>query len=523
MDVDMWEPKPHVVAFVAAAVLIAGVSTVAENAGQDAVAIDEIAAGVPGGDGQPDGDATSVPQPTDGPTGGLPGGPASPVPTAGAATSGPAAGGAAGGEDASNDGGSTSSGGNETAPTKTEAPKPTASTPTAPTAPNYSPATLYSGADAKRGITADQITMCGHAALALGAAFDTSREDLNVYWDMVNDMGGVIGRDVRMSWEDDAYVASQAVTAATTCADKDPFMILGGIGFDQIPGVRDWAEANDELYLHHIAVAPTQVYDHSFSLSPTVQLVGEESGNYIAREYRSEKVGVIYRGTDNWTPGSDAGMKVMTDRRMDVTGYEIVQNQGVYAQELNQMKLSGTQVVWIWENALNAAQIINQASEIDFYPTWVVFPFQTTIDILTEPEKHTIEGVASWGSYAPGGYGDKFAEFGLDVEIKAFEAAYAKYRPDTTPNDLLWQVWVGNKVLHQMFTDCGVDCDRNRFAGMMLSGYQTTVKPGCLIDFGDDRGLGGHHGGFRFFSQRLFQADTGPAYETTAYCVKTLR
>lgn len=550
----MREPKPHVITFVAAMVFVAGVSTAADRVAVEeqgpGVTIDQVAAPATGDETATTGPTTESATDTT---------IATPTPLDGAAALGASVGSGATGTISTppaGQSGSTSTGSGTTAqpaaPQQPAAqqpaaqqpaaqqpagqqppagqpptsPEPTASQPAPaqqPAAATYPEANLYDANGKVRGITDDEIVMCGHAALALGAAFDTSKEDLNVYWDMVNETGGVHGRSVRMSWEDDAYVSSEAIRAATTCADKDPFMILGGIGFDQIPGVRDWAEANDELYLHHIAVAPTKNYDYSYSLSPTVQLVGQESGNFISRAQKGSKVGVIYRNTDNWKPGSDAGIAVMEANGLDVTPYPITQNQGVYAQELNQMQLAGVEVVWIWENALNAAQILNQADELEYYPTWIVFPFQTTIDILNNPGAHTIEGVAAWGAYVEGGYGGRDSNFGVDAEIARFEAAYAKFRPGTTPNDLLWQVWVGNIILERMLTDCGASCNRNVFAGMMLSGYQVQVNPGCQINFADQRSFGGHHGGFGFFSQELFFPPSGPAYRTTSYCATTLK
>ena len=42
--------------------------------------------------------------------------------------------------------------------------------------------------------------------------------------------------------------------AAQKCKDLNPFLLIGGIGFDQIPAVRQWAEQNKMLYIYHDAV-----------------------------------------------------------------------------------------------------------------------------------------------------------------------------------------------------------------------------------------------------------------------------
>lgn len=523
--------KPHVIGFVATLLLIASVASAIDRPGGDAgpgvtidaagpsedASEDEVVAApsrTPRGSedaasedaSEPDADG-AVPQPgtrggQTGSTGGTTGGTTD-------GTAGGTTGGTTGGTGGTS--GSTTGG--------------TGGGTTGSAAPTYPEASLYSDAEKVRGITDETIEFCGHAALALAAAFNTSEADLNVYWEMVTkEQGGVHGRDVVMTWEDDAYVADKAVQAAEFCQAKDPFLILGGIGFDQIPKVRDWAETNRELYVHHIAVAPTKAYDYAYSLSPTVQAIGEQFGHYIAGTHGGKKVGIIYRQSDNWTPGHDAGKAILEARNVEVVGdHAVYQNQSAYSVQINQLQSAGAEVVWVWENALNATQIINQGNDQGYRPTWVVFPFQTTIDSLNQPETVSIDGVASWSSYAPGGYGGAFPDYDYDAEIARFEAAYAKYRPGVQPNDLLWQVWLGNKMLHRMLRDCGADCNRNRFAGMMLSGYQAHEKPGCPIDFGNAQSYGGHITGYSYFAQQLYKhADGSYQYRTTRYCVPSL-
>ena len=70
------------------------------------------------------------------------------------------------------------------------------------------------------------IRICGHAPLSLGAVLNTKPEDLLVYWRWLNDRGGIHGRRVEMSLEDDQYSASGGVPAAQRCAERNPFFLL---------------------------------------------------------------------------------------------------------------------------------------------------------------------------------------------------------------------------------------------------------------------------------------------------------
>jgi ABC-type branched-subunit amino acid transport system substrate-binding protein len=380
-------------------------------------------------------------------------------------------------------------------------------------------ATLFRENEDRVGITNTSIKLCGHAALILASAFNTKPEDLNVYWQMVRDRGGIYGRNVDVTFEDDQYKPDVAVQAAEKCKAKNPFFILGGIGFDQIPAVRNWAEANRQLYFHHIAVADTQNHQFSFSGQPTVEAVGKASGEYLLSHHRSEKLGVIYRQSENWQPGFEAGRKFLSDHGVGAVSLPVQKDASVYSPQIAELQRQQVKVVWVWENALAAAEFIKQARGQNYNPTFVVFPFQTTLDVLGDAgsTKSRIEGVATWPAYKRGGYHDAIgAAHEYDAEIARFEAAMAKYRPSVTPNDILFQVWLGYKGVDELFQRCGPDCTRNKMAGLFLGGLKTTVEPGCAVDFSK----GNHHvGSTHFYTQ---EAVAGPYFRTTQWCSEHL-
>ena len=387
------------------------------------------------------------------------------------------------------------------------------------------PANLYSGADDRIGISDSKITLCGHAALIFASAFNTRPEDINVYWQMVKDRPGKLnGRDVEVTYEDDQYDSPKAVEAAKACKAKNPFFILGGIGFDQIPAVRVWAEQNKMLYVHHIAVgAGGEDKQFSFTSQPTVEAVGTASGEFITKKYKGKRVGVVYRRSENWEPGYKNGVSYMKSHGVNVVSELPVEKNGsVYSSQILELQSNNVQVVWFWENALAAAEFLKQANSQGYYPTYVVFPFQTTLDVLgNDTYDQPIDGVATWPAYKPGGYTGPaaFPGTGYQEEIKAFDAAMDKYRPGVAKNDILWQVWLGYKGLDDLLTKCGRDCTRNRFAGL-LQQYMGTVPPGCPVDF--TRG-GGHRGAVQpFMTQEAFNAGSSPAFRNTSWCQEQL-
>ena len=354
---------------------------------------------------------------------------------------------------------------------------------------------LFAGNLNTRGISATEIRICGHAALTYGPAFNATPDDFNVYYSAINDAGGVHGRKIVATYENDDYKPATARQAAEACKAKNPFMILGGIGFDQIPTVRNWAEENKELYFHHIAtVKGTEGKQYSYTTQPTVERVGQAFGQLTAARFKSKKIGVLYRNSEFWQPGFDAYKAEAAARGFTIVkAVGVEQNQANYTQALIELRNAGAEVVFGWENTLALTQMVAQAKAQGWSPQWIAFPFNLTSqtlddDAMTPP----MVGLASWPGYSKGDYSGPFAPYANDM--KEFEAQYAKYRPGTDiggpAGDLLWLNWIEQKRLVALLQACGRDCTRNHLVGILQRGYQAATSPTCPLDFS-----GGKHDG----------------------------
>ncbi|HVL81604.1 MAG TPA: ABC transporter substrate-binding protein [Actinomycetota bacterium] len=361
-------------------------------------------------------------------------------------------------------------------------------------------ADLFNASEDRIGLTDNSITLCGHAATTFGPAFNTAPEDLNVYWQQLNDAGGVHGRRVTVSWENDNYDPTTATQAAEACRAKNPFILLGGIGFDQIPAVRNLVEQRRMLYIHHIAREDLSK-KYSFSYLATVDNIGTLAAQFIHRKYPGKRVGVFYRNSENWDPGYKNFVST-TQRLSGKTpfGVPVERNQGQYTQGIQQMR-NNADIVFVWENALAGTQIIQQAQGQGWRPNWLVFPFNTTTDTLgRDTTNPPLDGIATWPAYSVGDRTGPFASYA--DEIERFESAYRRYR-NVPLTDIHWMTWLSWKQIHALLDKCGRDCTRNKIAGLILTGQETAVHPTCAVDFKRN----GHVGGF---SATIFEAYNKP-------------
>ena len=386
----------------------------------------------------------------------------------------------------------------------------------------FDPTTLFKDGENTTGITKDSITMCAHAALTYAAAFQTSADDLNVFWTALNDAGGVHGRKVHVTYENDDYKPETAVAAATKCKSKNIFMLLGGIGFDQIPAVRNWAEQNRMLYLHHTAtVNGSEGKKFSYTALPTTEKMGEMFGHLAATKFKGKKVGIIKRGSPNWEPGVDAfkayakkhGITIVKER-------EVVNAQGNYTQELLDMKGAGAEVVWAWENALSATQIVKQSKAQSYNPAFMLFPFNLTSQTLDDDAMNPpMAGIAMFPAYSKGDYSGNFAPYADDM--KQFEAQYAKYRPNVdlggVAGDLLFLNWVAQKAMFVLLDKCGPDCTRNKFIDVLRTYKGRPTSSACDLAFGES-----HVGSDQVFVMETYRAGNKVNWRNTASCVNKL-
>ncbi len=365
-----------------------------------------------------------------------------------------------------------------------------------PNAPHPPAAALFGPSDNTIGITNTTVQLCAHAALTFGPAFNIGASDLNVFWQMINAQGGIWGRKVvqpggadGISFIDDGYQPSKAVTAAQTCQDQTggDFFLLGGIGFDQIPAVRVWAEQHHMLYVHHIATANgSQGLRYSYTMLPTLEQIGTQYGQYYVGHYSGVKIGVVYRNSSNWQPGLDAFNSYLKQAGQygNVVDEEpVTNNQGDYSAQIAQMhNVHGANMVFIYENALAAEQFIQQSSNQGWNPQWLMFPFNLTLETLNQAKVDTsrMDGVIPWPSYTCNSSGDpRFAAY--KSELQKFEAAYKQYDPGAQlcgdGGDLLFGTWLAWEQTYDLLYQCGPGCTRNNIAGLMQSGYHARRLP----------------------------------------------
>jgi branched-chain amino acid transport system substrate-binding protein len=390
--------------------------------------------------------------------------------------------------------------------------------------PYIKPVNLFAGESNTRGITADTVKICGHAPIVLGPVLNTEPEDLLVYWQKRNDEGGIYGRKVEITLEDDRYESAGGVPAAQACKERNPFFIFGSIGSDVVPPVREWAEQNRELYIHGFA-AKAGSEDLRYSYSATISQ--EDTALVMARlaaerfPGKMSKVGLLWRNSSNIEPGRNAFKSEIARRGGKViVDIPVQKSQGNYTQEIIELQEAGAAMVFILDDAISQINVMKQSATQEYRPQWLIFAVNLQTQTLGDDALNPpLLGVQLSPAYHHGQYDGPYASYA--AEMREFEAAYAKYSPDTDlagpAGDIAWGTWIGSKALAGLLELCGPDCTRNRFAGLLEGGLKATFGAACPLDFSGD----GHHGGVAADVLEAYRAADGrAAWRTPQRCMR---
>jgi branched-chain amino acid transport system substrate-binding protein len=381
-----------------------------------------------------------------------------------------------------------------TATPTTAAPTTTLPTTTAPEPSNGNGTEIerpYSDPEATTGITEDSIRLCMHIAGVAGDFFGNTEDDFGVYWEWKNDQGGIHGRSVEMVFTDDQYTPQGGVQAAEQCAEVEPFLMTGGVGFDTVPAVREWAETNRMIYLSSFAVETDPgTLTFTYSLVSTVEQFGHVAGSFVSSNPQGP-VGIVWRNSANWRPGRDAFVAAL-----EATGVEVVadiavqQGQGEFASIISTLAESGAETVLGWISAPEFLQLAGQSAQQGYFPRWVTAAFNIVPEMLGPAADGSL-GPAMVGLWVTPEYHQGATDSYSADEIAVMEEAFRTYRPDKEQlNDVVWQTWLTMKQIDQLLTDCGPDCNRNTLLEMLATGYRADIVPTCGLEFGPDDHIG---------------------------------
>src|SRR5207244_4888241 len=159
----------------------------------------------------------------------------------------------------------------------------------------------------RTGVSDTEIFVGIHAPVSGAAPFPATsfQNGKEVYFDFINDKGGINGRKVKVFFEDDGYNRSQAVSVCKKMVEQNKvFMLVGGGGADQIVACAQYANSVGVPYVAEgTSEQALNGLQSFFAESMTYKQQSILLGSYIKNVVGKTKVSMVRADTANFEDG----------------------------------------------------------------------------------------------------------------------------------------------------------------------------------------------------------------------------
>ncbi|HEX4539921.1 MAG TPA: ABC transporter substrate-binding protein [Acidimicrobiales bacterium] len=258
------------------------------------------------------------------------------------------------------------------------------------------------------GITATNITIGSHQPLTGVAApgYDEIAPSSKALFDDVNAHGGVNGRKITYTYQDDAYNPTQTATVVRSLVLQDNvFGIFNGLGTPTHLAVQQFlnTERVPDLFVasgcdcwNNPGKFP---YTSGYQTDYTIE--GKITGQYVKNTFPGKKVGYLYQN-DDFGQGGIQGLDQQIPKSSVVTRQNYVPTNLDVGPQVAALQASGAQVAVLYTVPPFTALTIGAAAKIGYHPQWVtssVSADPTTVGNLLKGTS-MLEGLVS-SSYLP--------------------------------------------------------------------------------------------------------------------------
>jgi len=331
------------------------------------------------------------------------------------------------------------------------------------------------------GVSADTITLGVHGPVTGAAPFPATSFDLgkDLFFNFINEKGGIAGRKVKVVFEDDGYNPSQAVAVCKKMVQQDHvFMLVGLGGTDQIVACSQYAASAGVPYTSEgVSEHALSTLSNYFGLSMTYKAQGLLLAQYMKNVLHVTRVGMIRANTANFDDAhtaflqaaQQAGLQVTFDRALDKNA----DNQTAFSAggSICGNRASAPEAVYPLLSPSIWVQVVAGANAQACNPIWSGVGITAGLNTV---------GTAACG-VAPTTKAHFFSPFpGLNVADQVDPDYNRAYRQQhgQAGDDIGWGIWGLEKVVSAMLAAPGRNLSRQSFISASTGkSYTTGVWP----------------------------------------------
>jgi branched-chain amino acid transport system substrate-binding protein len=324
------------------------------------------------------------------------------------------------------------------------------------------------------------------------SAYGTIARAEAAYFQMLNDQGGISGRQIEFLTLDDAYSPAKTVEQTRKLVEQDDVLAMfSSVGTAPNISVQKYLNAKHvpQIFVSSGATRwnDPEHFPWTVGFNPTYELEGRLYAEYILKTKPNAKIAVIAPNEDagkDYVRGFKAGLGQHIDQLVSETTY-LTADPTIDSQMVT-MRESGADVFFAEATPKFAAQAIRKAASMGWKPLIILPSVSNSFSAVLEPAglENSI-GVVT-GLYLKDPNDARWAD---DPALKDWFAWMKKYQPNASTGDLYnVQGYTVAQIMALVLKNCGDDLSRDniikqtkRLDGvempMLLPGIKVYVDP----------------------------------------------
>lgn len=307
---------------------------------------------------------------------------------------------------------------------------------------------------------------------------ESFNEAKDVYWDFINEQGGLFGRKVRIVFEDDQFDPRTAVAKCKKMVTEDKaFLLIGGGGADQITACAQYANSVGVPYLsagvNEEGLAGVRAY---FALSETYAQQSAKLVQMTQKQLGGGKFGIAVADSGSFNDAHASIVRTAQEAGLDIVYNKRIPKSASQNQALGiaaEMSGSGADVVYFLSSPTTFLNIAAASAGQGYRPQWIGPGLTSGLNTVAQVGCSAANSVDKAIFFSP------FPQLDvIDQLDPQFRPAYGKF-VGGEPDDLAVALWGLNKTVHQLFLGAGESVTRQSFVQTLEGGaaFETNVYP----------------------------------------------
>ncbi len=310
------------------------------------------------------------------------------------------------------------------------------------------------------GLSPDQIIIGGdHPFSGPASAYGTIGKGIGIYFDYINDHGGVNGRKIKWIDLDDGYSPPQAVQVVHQLVDQDHvFAIFDSLGTEVNSAIRPYLNDNKipQLFVATGATkfgADYKQFPWTIGWQPDYQAEAIIYGQDVVRNHPKAKIGVIYQNDDygqDLMTGLKRGLGSHQNLIVKTASYETTDPN--VSSQISTLKSAGCDTLMIFATPKFAIQSMVAKAQQSWTPVTYLNNVGAAIPYMRAAAK--IGGASAVNGVITTIYlkdPANHARYAGDAGMKMYHELMTKYLPSGDPDD-------GNYLYGMSIAYTFIDC-----------------------------------------------------------------